>query len=282
MKSMVPRTIQNLQTLRRQVADLCHSEIESSEEWRARLRRKLHSQLLRKAPVSESALSSLLPPELTCESIDVFSRRFAGLVDSMRQGHEPQLWKGEESWHTVQCTDVFPVFLKRSVVFSSVVLDVMEGRASGTMPSVIVPEWKLCDLTAKAMSKSRTAEPYVYDMAGMYFGALLSTDDKGRVRIDDVEVTGGERTWNRSLMEVRDSRCIKGLFSECDYCRMGRNECSSAYHSLPFGRGACKQCGHPKRYVTPQSICWKCVREDNLPDVNREGNIEEACQNELV
>lgn len=271
---MVPKKIQQILTRRREISTLCYSEIESSDGWRLRLVRKLHADILKKAPIADSVLLSLLPGKLTSESIDIFSNKLAGTLTWLSKGTILGTWTGEEAWHTVQCMDVFPVFKKLKVPFSVVNLDVLDGQASGQVPSLILPEWKLSQLTAKALKKVRKAKPYPYDIAGMYFGAILSLDERRRFRIEDIDVTNQERDWNRELMSARTSGCIQKMFKRCDYCAFGRSECSSAYHSIFFARGACSQCHHTQRYITPQGICWECIRNDNLPDIE---NRKESC-----
>lgn len=263
---MIPKRVKRIAERRRQILQICHGAM-GKDDWRPCLQSRLASSILRNVPASGPALSKLIPGVLTGESAETFSRRLAGLApEIVNEGVDDFSWDGDPEMHTVTCTDVFPVFEKNGTIFHEVTLDVFDGPASGDMLSVVLPGWKASQFAASAMKRVRSSDPAPYDLAGMYFGCLLHKREDGRVGMDEVDASSSEVKWNRSLMDTRASRCLLGLFRECDFCRAGRDECSSAYHEHPLSRGPCLACGNPSRYISSRGICWECIRQGNMPE----------------
>lgn len=263
------KTVHQIKKTRKKLENIFWEELAESPGWRERLPRALAYALDRTGKLINPAH---INPHIQIPLKDTYkvsAAKLAGNEKILKEGKPVPMWDGSEEPMVIECTDVFPQHWSRSgkCGFFTVTLDVHEGSAAGASQRMVVPGWLLSKLTAQ-VSGRKYSHPFPYDMAGMIYTAYLEKDKNGTCMILEMASRDSEISYNRDLMKSRRKGCIKHLYDDCDYCELGRQSCSMAYHTRDF---VWQRCIHPAcrkpGWAGPHGLCIDCIRKGRfIPD----------------
>lgn len=160
---------------------------------------------------------------------------------------------------------------KRGEARIKVWLRIVGGLFSGLAFAQTWPHWYHIREVAKEIGFPLYQPVHYRELAGMWLGGLLCTEDPRYPTVLEIFGPSSAVTHNRALRKERAQECHRGFRWLCHECTIGldgtgvQDGCRRATHLRTFSRGVCPRCKRKDAWFDPDSNnkwCLRCVAND--------------------
>lgn len=221
----------------------------------------------------EELYATLLAPfinmSLDRETLSNLCWRLAACHDNLErhEGVEGSFRQVEEQWVPLQILE--SVYTKPSAKTGAAQLNitfrVMSGQFGGLKFNQVIPYKYVVGKLAKEIGCAIYKPVHHLEIIGMWFVAMLSTDDPQFPRINEIHAPSNAISCNRKLRAERRKPCHNGYNHACHACPIGylikdgcNLNCYRATHPRTFIKRFCEEC-KTEAFFDPVSRSSRCV-----------------------